>query len=93
MIEMIVGGLLVLIVPGFILSYLFIENIDMASRSALAIGLNISLVALLSFMLTLISKMYGVKTFTPGIFIGSLTAASVAFSAMLILKKKKSIKH
>jgi hypothetical protein len=64
------------------------------TRILIAIGLNITLIAVISFVLTAVSKVLGIKTFTSTIFLGSLLALSAAFLIILVNRHRISInKH
>ena len=85
----IIGALLALIIPGFLLSHILIGKLDLETRLAVAVGLNITLIALLLFSLTFISRLIDVKTFTPEIIYISLAAMSAVFFLALMSKDGK----
>jgi len=60
-IRIVLGLVVIIFLPGYLLSLILFERLSLLERICLAVGLSISIVVLLGFFLTLVSNLTGTK--------------------------------
>jgi len=81
------GIILVMFIPGFLLSQLIFKKQTLVQMLAMSIALSVFIVILLSFFLTLLSFFSSVRINVLSVFI-SLSAVVIVFSGALLLRRK-----
>lgn len=83
----ILGIILVMFIPGFLLSQLIFKKQTPIQMLTMSIALSVFIVILLSFFLTLLSFFSPVRINVLSVFI-SLSAVVIVFSGALLLRRK-----
>jgi len=88
-IQIILGIIFTLIVPGYLLSLILFKKFKPLERISIAIGLSIFVVVVLGFFLSALNYLYdfqGITKFTVWL---SLVVISIVFAVILITKSRQ----
>ena len=89
-IRIILGTLIAIFLPGYLLSLILFKKLKLIERISLAIGLSIFIIVVLGFFLTGISSLTNVKGITTNMVWFSLLIICIIFIIIIIAKYKRT---